>query len=142
MVRVKAPLAIVGGLWAVHLFPPGNDTGRVREVTIRRKLPCEIASGGTPVSGGTPQGSLAKGSWHGGAVTEGFTAGTLSKNKPMWKPVSLLSPRLGVAEAPPFDKGGFGLHIHCHRSNDTGRVREVTITDQPGAKMSAGTARL
>ena len=37
------------------------------------------------------------------------------------------SPRLGVAEAPPFDKGGFGLHIHCHRSNDTGRVREVTI---------------
>ena len=29
-------------------FPPGNDTGRVREVTNRRKLPCEIASGGTP----------------------------------------------------------------------------------------------
>ena len=26
----------------------GNDTGRVREVTIRRKPPCEIDTGGTP----------------------------------------------------------------------------------------------
>ena len=32
------------------------------------------------------------------------------------------------------------MHL-LHRSNDTGRVREVTITDQPGAKLSAGTAR-
>ena len=32
------------------------------------------------------------------------------------------------------------MHL-LHRSNDTGRVREVTITDQPGAKLAAGTAR-
>ncbi len=32
------------------------------------------------------------------------------------------------------------MHL-LHRSNDTGRVREETITDQPGAKLSAGTAR-
>ena len=51
----------------------------------------------------------------------------------MWKPASLLSPRLGGAEAPPFRKGGFEVHTHCHRSSDTGRVREVTNTDQPGA---------
>ena len=28
-----------------------------------------------------------------------------------------------------------------HRSNDTGRVRARTITDQLGAKLAAGTAR-
>ena len=45
------------------------------------------------------------------------------------------SPRLGVAEAPPFGKGGFG------QATDTGWVREVTSTDQLGAKLAAGTAR-
>ena len=35
----------------------------------------------------------------------------------------------------PFHKGAF------LRSIDTGRGREVTITDQLGAKLSAGTAR-
>ena len=48
------------------------------------------------------------------------------------------SPRLGVAEAPPFDKGGFGLHIHCHRSNDTGRVREVTIRRKLSCEIDCG----
>ena len=33
------------------------------------------------------------------------------------------SPRLGIAEAPPFRKGGFGLRIHLHRSNDTGHKK-------------------
>ena len=84
----------------MHPLLPGNDTGRVREVTIRRKLSCEIDCGGTPpgqgsnelqeaavgiVSGGTPQGSLVKGSWHAGGVTEGFTVGTPPKYKPVWK---------------------------------------------------------
>ena len=32
------------------------------------------------------------------------------------------------------------MHL-LHRSNDTGRVREVTITDQPGAKLSAAARR-
>ena len=32
-----------------------------------------------------PKGSLAKGSWHGVAVTEGFTEGAFPKYKPMWK---------------------------------------------------------
>ena len=50
----------------MHLLHRSNDTGRVRERTIRRKPSCEI------VSGATPQGSLVKGSWHGEAVTEGF----------------------------------------------------------------------
>ena len=48
-------------------FPPGNDTGRVREVTNRRKLPCEIATGGTPAceiaSGGTPAWEIGCGHW-------------------------------------------------------------------------------
>ena len=35
---------------------------------------------------------------------------------------SVESPRLGGAEAPPFDKGGFGLCIHYLRSNDTGQM--------------------
>ena len=73
-----------------------------------------------------PKGSLVKGSWHGAAVTEGYTAGTFPKYEPMWKGEGFLvnreegigkksvalateSPRLGGAEAPPFGKGGFGL---------------------------------
>ena len=60
------------------------------------------------------KGSLAKGSWHGEAVTEGFTVGTFRKYRPMWKPASLLSPRFGFAKPPPFGKGGFGLCIHLY----------------------------
>ena len=41
----------------------------------------------------------------------------------MWKPARLLSPRFGYAKPPPFGKGGFGLCIHYHRSNDTGLWR-------------------
>ena len=67
----------------MHLLHRSNDTGRVRERTNRRRLPCEIDTGGTLA--GTARGSLAKGSWHGAAVTEGFTESTSSKYKPMWK---------------------------------------------------------
>ena len=52
----------------------------------------------------------ACGSWHGEAVTEGFTVGDFSKaptHVDTCQPGE--SPRLGVAEAPPFHKGGFGL---------------------------------
>ena len=48
------------------------------------------------------------------------------------------SPRLGGAEAPPFDKGGFGLCIHYLRSNDTGRVRERTICRKPPCEIVSG----
>ena len=61
-----------------------------------------------------PKGSLAKGSWHGVAVTEGFTVGAFPKYQPMWKPGGLLSPRFGFAKPPPFGKGGFGLCIHYY----------------------------
>ena len=60
------------------------------------------------------KGSLAKGSWHGAAVTEGFTAGTSPKVQTYvetCKPAE--SPRFGYAKPPPFDKGGFGLCTYC-----------------------------
>ena len=41
----------------------------------------------------------------------------------------------GCAVPATFSKGAFGCGI------DTGRVREVTITDQPGAKLSAAARR-
>ena len=98
-----------------------------------------------------PKGSLAKGSWHGEAVTEGFTAGTFQKHGPMWKPATLgIPPVLPEAKPPPFGKGGFDLHIHLHRSNDTGHWRgsndsqkipvRIVSGDSP-PKLSAGTAR-
>ena len=66
---VKGRCAAAVNAYTVPMFSLpillGNDTGRVREVTNRRKPPCEI------VSGHCPQGSLAKGSWHAGGVTEG-----------------------------------------------------------------------
>ena len=74
-----------------------------------------------------PKGSLAKGSWHAGGVTEGSHSWHFPKvqtNVDTCHPAE--SPRLGGAEAPPFSKGGFGLCFHYHRTNDTGRVREVT----------------
>ena len=37
------------------LLHRSNDTGRVREVTIRRKPSCEIDTGGTLVSGHCPR---------------------------------------------------------------------------------------
>ena len=56
-----------GGFGLCNHFHRGNDTGRVREVTNRRRFPCEIDTGGTPaceiVSGHCPQGSLVKGGW-------------------------------------------------------------------------------
>ena len=68
------------------------------------------------VSGHCPQGSLAKGSWHGAAVTEGFYSRHFFKVQTYvetWKPAE--SPRLGIAEAPPFGKGGFGLRLFSTR---------------------------
>ena len=64
----------------------------------------------------TPKAPLPKGAGTAGeppvafAVTEGFTVGDFSKaptHVDTCQPGE--SPRLGVAEAPPFHKGGFGL---------------------------------
>ena len=64
----------------------------------------------------TPKAPLRKGAGTAGeppvafAVTEGFTVGDFSKaptHVDTCQPGE--SPRLGVAEAPPFNKGGFGL---------------------------------
>ena len=77
------------------------------------------------------KGSLAKGSWHGAAVTEGFTVGTPPKYKPVWKGEGFLvnseegigkkfrrlclrnPPASAVPRHPPFDKGGFVLSTYC-----------------------------
>ena len=97
---VKGRCAAAVNAYTVPMFSLpillGNDTGRVREVTNRRKPPCEI------VSGHCPQGSLAKGSWHAGGVTEGFTAGTFFFQKPNVKsyaPHSSLREGAGTPEA-------------------------------------------
>ena len=46
----------------------------------------------------------------------------------MWKPASLWNPPgFASGKTTPLWQGGFEVHIHYHRSNDTGRVREVTI---------------
>ena len=71
-----------------------------------------------------PKGSLVKGSWHAGGVTEGFTVGAFSKEQThveICQPEE--SPRLGGAEAPPFGQGGLCPKHLLHRSNDTGRKK-------------------
>ena len=45
----KPPPFGKGGVGLCIHYHRGNDTGRVREVTIRRKPPCGIDTGGTPV---------------------------------------------------------------------------------------------
>ena len=53
-----------------------------------------------------PKGSLVKGSWHGEAVTEGFTAGTFPECRPMWKPATPESPRFCQRQNhPPLARG-------------------------------------
>ena len=91
-------------LFTRYRFPTSyrsNDTGRVREVTNRRKPPCEIGCGHYP------QGSLAKGSWHGAAVTEGFTAGTSPKHKPMCSGTHPIAPS-GRELSPQVTEGASG----------------------------------
>ena len=81
---------------------------RAAAVNFARQLPTHRYFPDPPGIGGAAKGSLAKGSWHGEAVTEGFTVGDFSKaptHVDTCQPGE--SPRLGVAEAPPFRKGGF-----------------------------------
>ena len=89
-----------------------------------------------------PKGSLAKGSWHGAAVTEGFTVGTFPKYEPMWKGEGFLGNseegigkkfrRLRLGNPPASASRGTptmarGALVLFPPGNDTGRVREVTI---------------
>ena len=75
-----------------------------------------VTSQTRPVSAVQPKAPLRKGAGTAGeppvafAVTEGFTVGDFSKaptHVDTCQPGE--SPRLGVAEAPPFHKGGFRL---------------------------------
>ena len=60
-----------------------------------------------------PKGSLAKGSWHGEAVTEGFTVEAFSKVQTHVETCDPgIPPVLPEAKPPPFGKGGLGLCIH------------------------------
>ena len=52
-----------GGLCPKHLLHRSNDTGRVREVTNRRKPPCEIGCGHCPPA--TRRSSLPEGAMGG-----------------------------------------------------------------------------
>ena len=54
-----------------------------------------------------PKGSLAKGSWHGAAVTEGFTAGTFPKAQTYVKMQKPIAPS-GRELAPQVPEGACG----------------------------------
>ena len=102
--------------------------GGVPPLSMHRPVSIPHPKGSRPVGAGKNQRFLP----------EGFTAGTSSKYKPMWKPTSLLSPRFGYRQTTPLWQGGlWSMHL-LHRSNDTGRVREITITDQLGAHCHRG----
>ena len=112
-----------------------------------------------------PKGSLAKGSWHGVAVTEGFTEGAFPKYKPMWKGEGFLvnseegigkkfrrlclrnPPGLASPNHPPFGKGGFGALPRFPPGNVTGHWRggndllKITVRIATGGTPAAGTAR-
>ena len=78
--------AVLAGGYQQPNLHRSNDTGLWRGSDDLHQLPSEIATGGTPACeigcGHCPQGSLVKGSWHAGGVTEGFTAGTFFFQKP------------------------------------------------------------
>ena len=59
-------------------------------------------------------------------ATEGFTVGAFSKEQThveICQPEE--SPRLGGAEAPPFDKGGFGLRLGFHPVTIPGKFQGI-----------------
>ena len=60
----------------------------------------------TPLWQGGLKGSLAKGSWHGEAVTEGFYSRHLPKRQANVECYGLGIPPPRQAGAPPFGKGG------------------------------------
>ena len=97
-------------------------------VTICRRFPWEIATGGTPAAGTARKGSLAKGSWHAVGVTEGSHSRHFPKvqtNVETCHPGE--SPRFGFAKPPPFGKGGFGLRFYFNPVTLPGTGGAVTI---------------
>ena len=90
-------------------YPAADDLFRVSQAKTRRRaaavnfarqLSTHRYFPDPPGIGGAAKGSLAKGSWHGEAVTEGFTMGAFAK-APTYVETCYPgeSPRLGVAEA-------------------------------------------
>ena len=113
--RQNHPPLARGALVCISISTAVTIPGTGGAVTIRRRFPCALsaATRRRNCPRALPAGSLAKGSWHGEAVTEGFTAGTFQKHRPMWKPATLgIPPVLPEAKPPPFGKGGLGLCIH------------------------------
>ena len=124
--------AVLAGGYQQPNLHRSNDTGLWRGSDDLHQLPSEIDTGGTPACeigcGHCPQGSLAKGSWHGVAVTEGFHSRHFPKVQTYVETCQPgESPRLGGAEAPPFGKGGFGLRFYFHPVTLPGTGGAVTI---------------
>ena len=87
----------------------------------------------TPGIDAASKGSLAKGSWYHRHLRDSQLA--IPERMGLCGNLQAcgIPPVLPEAKPPPFGKGGFGRRIHRYCSNDTGRGREVTMTDQPGA---------
>ena len=64
----------------------GNDTGRVREVTIRRRFPCALSAGTAR------KAPLLKGAGTAKACLRDSQWGLSQKHQPMWKPATLGNP--------------------------------------------------
>ena len=103
MPEAKPPPFGKGGFGLCFHYHRSNVTGHRRGSNDSLKITVRIGCGHCP------QGSLAKGSWHGEGVSEGFTMGAFAK-APTYVETCYPaeSPRFGSAKPPPFGKGGFG----------------------------------
>ena len=92
----------------------------------------------TPGIDAASKGSLAKGSWYHRHLRDSQLA--IPERMGLCGNLQAcgIPPVLPEAKPPPFGKGGFEVHTHCHRSNDTGRVREVTKSRKPPCEIVCG----
>ena len=105
-------------------------------VTICRRFPCEIVSGNFPQR--LPcQRELAP------EATEGFTAGTFQKYKPMWKLASLRNPPASAQPRhPPLARGALVRCLDFHPVTLPGTGGAVTIRRRFPCALSAATRRM
>ena len=126
-------LVVINNPTSTAVTIPGFGGAVTTCISYRAKLTPEALRRAKLAAGTARKAPLPKGAGTAGeppvafAATEGFTAGTFRKYRPMWKPASLSSPRLGGAEAPPFGKGGFGLRFYFHPVTLPGTGGAVTI---------------
>ena len=95
----------------------------------------------TPGIDAASKGSLAKGSWYHRHLRDSQLA--LPERMGLCGNLQAcgIPPVLPEAKPPPFGKGGFEVHIHYHRSNDTGHWRGSYDSQKTRCALSAGTAR-